>query len=101
MAHPWIGEQHLLDLTGVNFLATTVDHVVGTAGQEEIAVRVEATDVTGVEPAVVRESVVAGAVGVGTDHPGAADLYVSGYTGRARGTVVVDDADLAADRYAH
>ncbi len=101
VAHPWVGEQDRLDLARIHLLTTTVDHVVGAAGQEEIAVRVEKTDVAGVEPTVVGESVAAGRTRIGANHPWPADLHRADHVGRAYRAVVIDDADLAVDRHAH
>ena len=45
-------EDRALDLGGIDVLAATDDQVLGTVRQEQVAIVVEVTDVTAVEPAV-------------------------------------------------
>ena len=45
-----LGEQNVLDFPRVDLLAAPVDHVIGPAGQEQVAVPVQTTQVAGVEP---------------------------------------------------
>jgi hypothetical protein len=50
--HGRVGEQHLLDLAGVDVLPATDDHVLEPPGNGEVAAAVEDAEVPGVEPAV-------------------------------------------------
>ena len=59
-----LSEQELLDFPRVDLLAAPVDHVIGPARQEQVAVLIEVAEVASIEPPL------------GVDGPGRAALRV-------------------------
>ena len=90
---PGLGEQELLDLPRVDLLAAPVDHVVGAAGQEQIAVLVQVAKVAGLEPAVRVDGADRAARRVLRDDARSPDLHPADLAGRARPEQVPVPAD--------
>ena len=78
-----LGEQDVLDFPRVDLLAAPVDHVVGPAGQEQVAVLVEVAQVAGVEPALGVDGTGRAVLRVFGDDAPAPDLHPAHHRGRA------------------
>ena len=92
-----MAQQHLLDLARIDVHAAADDQVLGAVLQREVAVRVEAADVAGVQPAAAqRLGGGLGLVPVAGHHHVAPDQDLADLAGGELAVVVVDDADLDA-----
>jgi hypothetical protein len=78
-----LSEQDVLDLPRVDLLAASVDHVIGPAGQEQVAVVVEVAKVAGVEPALGVDDAGRAVLRVLPDDAAAPDLHPAHLQGRA------------------
>src|SRR6185437_7485135 len=94
-----VAPQRLLDYPGIDVVAAADDEVLGPARKADEAVRVDAAEVPGVQPAVADhalltepEAAVAGAGDVAGEHGGPADRQHAGLAGGAvrPGPVIAD-----------
>ena len=99
-----LGEQDVLDFPGVDLLAAPVDHVIGPAGQEQVAVLVQMAQVAGGEPSLGIDRTGRAVRRVLPDDALAADLHLTHLQGRARHVppgVQPGYPDLGSGRQAH
>src|ERR1700743_2064336 len=101
LEYPRVAEQDLLDLSGVHLLTATIDDVVGSAGEEDVAVGIHTPEVARVEPARLVETIRRAIEEVTAHNPGSANPEDADLAGRQRDAVRIPALDLAAERRAN